>query len=105
MREAHPDRDLALESLDRSVVLDPVRPDDLHRDIAEEAAVPGAVSLVARAEAERVDHHQRAVDLLTALQVPARIGVRARRRGLGLGVFDHRFARLHGGCPGRNAQK
>ena len=52
MREAHPDRHLALEPFDGPVISNAVWPDDLDRGLTEQLAIPRVVRLVARTFAE-----------------------------------------------------
>ena len=102
MREAQTDGRFALEPLDRTVVLDAMRPDHLDRDLAEEITIPGAVRLVAGTGAERIDDDEAAIDLLTAPQVPSRRGVGLVRWSLDLGqLLDHVSPDVHGVCPRR----
>ena len=75
MRQPHADCDLALEAGDRAFLVDPMRSHDLHRDIAEERAIPRAIDLVPRSRPKLVDDDERLIYLLTAAQIPAWIGV------------------------------
>ncbi len=69
--EAPRDRRFALERRDGVTLAEPVRPEDLDRDLAEQRAIPGVEDLVPAPGILRADDDERLVDLVSALEPPA----------------------------------